>query len=307
MSKILQRAEFCMDRGVSALFRANRPGTARISLLRGRRVIFTFAKALSDGMDGRQVQHVKSQARNVVESRFTVFEGPVPTWLRRRRARKHLIPRGVLCLLAVHRHAQFALVARLHRRIEVLRHHGRKLWIQRRDLRRVNIVRGSQLRGPAAQIVVIVLAGTFGSLLNQQRSVQQVDANVLAGGNAFFQIAAPGVEMVDPAGDGVNVFAHARNRKLRTPTIVGEGLHRHGRPLVDFIESIQQARRNVIVAIGKYVCLNCDGFPDDALDGVTPPSISGSTLSMTVRFRPSAGFCMAPIGSPAAVGRALSD
>ncbi len=52
------------------------------------------------------------------------------------------------------------------------------------------------------------------------------------------------------------------------PAVVAQRLHRDRCPLGNFIETKQQACCDVIVPIGKYVCLHFHGVADNALNGI---------------------------------------
>ena len=59
--EVLQRPELGMDRVVAALLAADRPGAARIALLRLERVVAPLAVRLADRVDRRQVDDVEAE------------------------------------------------------------------------------------------------------------------------------------------------------------------------------------------------------------------------------------------------------
>ena len=73
--------------------------------------------------------------------------------------------------------------------------------------------------------------------------------------------------MIDPPGDGVEVFAGVGDRELASPAVVAQRLHGDCGPGGDSLQAIQKARGDVIVAVGEDIRFDFDRVAGDALDG----------------------------------------
>ena len=80
------------------------------------------------------------------------------------------------------------------------------------------------------------------------------------------EVVAPGAEVVDPGGDRVLVQAHAGERELGRPAVVVGVAHGQLRPRLRAGRSVQQAHRDVVVAIGERVGLDRERVANDPLD-----------------------------------------
>ena len=99
--EILQGAQLRVYGLVSAFLGPDRPGAAGVLASRRRRGILALAMRTADGMDRRQVEHVKAHPCDVGQAGLAIPERPVPAGVRTARPRKHLVPRAVARLLAI--------------------------------------------------------------------------------------------------------------------------------------------------------------------------------------------------------------
>src|SRR5262249_33730783 len=91
---------------------ANGPGTAGIVEAGHRGIVLPLTMRLPDGMNGREVEHVKAHARYIGEARCTGLEGAMLAWHRSAGAWKHLIPGAEAGLVAIYHHRELAWVDR---------------------------------------------------------------------------------------------------------------------------------------------------------------------------------------------------
>ena len=103
---------------MTALLRANCPWAAHVALLRLRGVVLALAKAAADRMNRRQIEHVESHLLHVIQLRGDIAQRAMLSRLAPG-ARKQLVPAGEARPLAIHPHAQCALVAGLHFRLRI--------------------------------------------------------------------------------------------------------------------------------------------------------------------------------------------
>ena len=80
--------------------RADGPGAANIVRLSLLRIIFAFAKGMTDGMDGRKIEHVEIHGGDVGQPGFESLNVPCFAGRGRAGARKELIPGGEASVLA---------------------------------------------------------------------------------------------------------------------------------------------------------------------------------------------------------------
>ncbi len=123
-----------MNRFMTALLGADRPGTADIVGRGAHGIVFTFAKRLADRMDRRQIEHVESHRRDVGQPGDAIFERPMDAGSRCARAREHFVPGAKLSPSALHGDAQFFAIGHRPTPVGVLRHQCRQ-FIRQRELR----------------------------------------------------------------------------------------------------------------------------------------------------------------------------
>lgn len=99
--EVVERAELRMNGSVAAEGGADGPGASVISGRGLDRVVGTFAKGVSDGMNGRHVEHVKAHGGDSGHARFDVVEGAVLAGYGGGRAGEKFIPAGEAGAVAV--------------------------------------------------------------------------------------------------------------------------------------------------------------------------------------------------------------
>src|SRR5260370_39123434 len=95
-----------MNGFMATFLSADRPRTAKIVRLGGRRIIITFAERMADRMDRRKVEHIETHSCDAGKPRIDVAECSMASGLRRGRSREQFIPRGAARFIAVHKHSQ---------------------------------------------------------------------------------------------------------------------------------------------------------------------------------------------------------
>src|SRR5216683_7290056 len=78
-SEIVQGSKLRMHRLVAALLGSDRPRASRLAGFRLHAVVGALAMRAADGMDGREVEHVESHARDVRQPALDVPKSPVLT------------------------------------------------------------------------------------------------------------------------------------------------------------------------------------------------------------------------------------
>src|SRR5215813_1954528 len=106
--EIVQSPELWMDGRMPAGSRPNGPGTAWIIEGGHGSIVLALAVHLANRMNGRQIEDVKTHARQVGQSCLAILEGPVLAWHRRAGAWNHLIPGAEAGLGTVHHHRELA-------------------------------------------------------------------------------------------------------------------------------------------------------------------------------------------------------
>src|SRR5207247_9555371 len=93
----------------------------------------------------------------------------------------------------------------------------------------------------------------------------ELDANVLAGRQAFGELAAPCLEMIDPGLDRVDVAAELGDRELTPPAVVAERRHWRLAPSRRSLVPIAHDGGQGVVTVGEDVRLDDHGLADDPL------------------------------------------
>jgi hypothetical protein len=93
-----------------------------------------------------------------------------------------------------------------------------------------------------------------------------IDVHVLLRGDAAEQIAAPGLERLDPAFNCIAITADAVHWKLAAPAVARDTVHRGAAPLWFGLVPIQERGGDLVVPIGKYVDFDSDEIADDPFD-----------------------------------------
>ena len=85
-------------------------------------IVFALAVGAADGMDRREIEHIKAHGRHIRKARLTVLEGAVPPGLRGARAREHLIPGTKTRPLWIHEHSKLPVIGDGKSSVRVLGH-----------------------------------------------------------------------------------------------------------------------------------------------------------------------------------------
>ena len=88
-------------------------------------------------------------------------------------------------------------------------------------------------------------------------------------GKALAQVVAPGVEVVDPGPDGEGPGAELVDGEAGGPQIVGQFGHGSGAPGAFAVGLVEEARGDVIVAVGEDGGRDVDAVAQDAAGGIT--------------------------------------
>src|ERR1700688_3930534 len=81
-AEVRQGAEFAVNLFVSAVCRTDGPGAAAVAGLGLGIVVGAFAEGASDGMDGRQIDHVEAHPGNIGKALFAIGKRAVGSGLR---------------------------------------------------------------------------------------------------------------------------------------------------------------------------------------------------------------------------------
>ena len=124
-----------------------------------------------------------------------------------------------------------------------------------------------------------------GNVLRRQVALGRIGAGWIGlGGEALLEVVAPGVEVVDPGLDGVDPGAELVDGEAGRPQVVDQRRHGRGTPGAFALVLVEQARGDVVMAIGEdgggyadvvaeetargiaaAIDLRLDGFDDDSL------------------------------------------
>ena len=288
--ELLQGAQLGVDRGVPALEAADGPRTAGVALGGLRGPVAALASRPPDGVDGREVQDVEPHVGHVGQLRPDVGERPVAQWVRRGRAREHLVPRAEAGLLPIDRHREDLR----HRRpvgVFALPHEVRQL-IGEDELAQGGGARPRgdllgdftgqalgdrpEIRGDEGEHAAIRRLGPVRPGVDQFGSDVQFDRDVLTRLGPGPEIAAPGHERVHPGFDEKPVLTHRPHVEPGAPAIVDEGLHGHRGPHEVVVVAVPEVAGEHVVPIGDHIRLHGHRVPDRRL-GRAPPAVHQRT------------------------------
>ena len=111
------------------------------------------------------------------------------------------------------------------------------------------------------------------------RADLQVDGHILIRSNSFQEVLVPGLEGIDPAGNGVDVLPEPFDGKFRSPVVVAERVHRDFGPRFVIFMPVSHYGCNRVVPVCEDIGLNNDRFADNPLDRKPP--------AFEFRFHPS--------------------
>src|SRR5579884_473581 len=114
-----------------------------------------------------------------------------------------------------------------------------------------------------------------------------INSDVLTGIKLLFDIALPGLKMVNPPLNRIEVNSNLINDKLPSPPVILDKHHLNFFPLSLPTLFVKEPGRNRVVAVGEYAGLTKTLSPTTLFMGKRPQSISGFTLSITTLFLPS--------------------
>ncbi len=228
MLKVLHGAESRVDGLVPAFFRADRPRAAGLVGSGLCRVVRAFAMRPADRMDWRKVEDVEPHLRDVRQPLLHIAERPM---LRRipRRARKQLVPGAEGRQLRVDSDLELPGVSHGIALVGVPLHQLRQIAGQRGRRRGGSFTDRGGVRHQAIRVGPI---GSRGGRFDHARGDLQLERDVLSGLYPLGKLAAPRLERVDPALNGVEVTAELADHELASPTIVDDRHHRHVAPVL---------------------------------------------------------------------------
>ena len=93
-------------------------------------------------------------------------------------------------------------------------------------------------------------------------------AGVGLGGEALAQVVAPGVEVVDPGLDGEDPGAELVDGEAGGPHVVDQRGHGGGAPVAFALVLVEEARGDVVVAVGEDGGGDVDAVAEEAAGGV---------------------------------------
>src|SRR5438093_8619781 len=107
---------------MSPCLRADCPRASWIIRTDDEGIVFALAVGAADGMDRREIEHIKAHSRHIRKACLTVLEGAVTPGLRSARAREHLIPGTEASALSIHHHGKLAVIGGSKSSVRVLGH-----------------------------------------------------------------------------------------------------------------------------------------------------------------------------------------
>src|SRR6185437_14281671 len=119
--------------------------------------------------------------------------------------------------------------------------------------------------GPVLQGPGIRFAHALANLACQSGTLTQIELNVLARFEFLRQAAAPGLQVIHPAGDRVGVATERLHGEAPLPAVVAYGAHQYGMPLRRAVVTVEEGRSDGVMAVGEDVSLHGYAFADCAL------------------------------------------
>ncbi len=271
-AEVFERAERGMHGLVAALLCADRPRRADVVRFRDERIVLALALFPADRMDGRKVNHVEAELRDVRKARLAVAQRAVAPRLGRSRAREKLVPRRESRALAIRDERHLERPGRRKAAVGKARGQARECLVERECAQRVGITSGGgagESAGPFEQALAIRAGGARRRLLEEVRADACRDAQIVEI-LAPYELGAPGKPCVRPGGDRIAIAADRLERERTAPYVVAERLHLDLAPIAFELGTPAQHDAQRIVAVGEAVCLDGEGIADDALHCETP-------------------------------------
>jgi len=106
--------------------------------------------------------------------------------------------------------------------------------------------------------------------LDEISADHQVYFDVLPGFDALGQITAPGFEAIDPALNGVNIFADLGDAEFGAPAVITDGSHADAAPIGISSAPVEQTAGNGIVTVREDISFDRNGFTGDTLYSESP-------------------------------------
>ena len=242
-AEILQRAQLRMHRVVAAFGRTDRIGAAGIAIERGHRIVAALAIGLSDRVDRREIDDVKTHRPDIGKPRDAILEGAMLARRLALAARHHLVPGA----------GPRPRPVRDERKQLRPRQIGPQLALRHRVLQFV----GEQRRGFAGLQEILALAQdhggggrTAGLRLGQHaRALDGIEGEVGAGLLLQFKAMPPGGEFVGPGLDGIDIASGLVRHERAAPAVVAVMDHRRAAPFAVLLATPDQCAGNHVMAV----------------------------------------------------------
>ena len=186
------------------------PGSLRAG---GQRVVRSFAKSPADRVDRRQVKNVEAHLRDVAQPGLDIAKRAVAACDRRRRPRKHLVPRPESRPLPLDHDAERPIICNTPAPVGIPRHPLDQVLLQARPYPRFLALLTRQNPGLLAQPVGIGAVGALGRLEDVLAPLQKLAGEVLLTSLVLLdQLLVPGEIAIDPGLDRVLVPSLSRHQ-----------------------------------------------------------------------------------------------
>ncbi len=259
LTEILQCAQFRMHRIVAALGGADRVRASGIAFSRSRRVVAALAVGAADGVNGCEIDHVKTHRRDVRQSRDAILECAVLARNLSLAARNHLVP------------GAGARPRPVHHQWKQLR--SRQVGAQLALRHGVFQFGGEERCGIAGLEKVLALLqdhggrGLFAGLClgEHARALDRIERKVSTCLLLEFEAVPPGGELVGPGLDRIDIASRLVRHERSAPAVVAVMGHRLAAPFPVALAPPQQRRRHNVMPVTIDIRPDFDGLSDDPL------------------------------------------
>src|SRR5438552_3202930 len=181
---------------MSPCLRADCPRAFWIIRTDNEGIVFALAVGAADGVDRREIEHIKAHSRHIRKARLTVLEGAVTPGLRSARAREHLIPGTKARTLWIHEHSKLLVIGDGQSSVRVLGHQASQFLSQSQfdccsASGRLSLTQGFR---PRLQLLCIRSCSPPACVFKQLGAYEQIEGHLLARLDLLGEPLTPGVE-----------------------------------------------------------------------------------------------------------------
>ncbi len=260
-----------MDRLVSSFVGPYGPGASGVTFAGYEHVVLPLSPGTTYGVDGRQVEHIEAEPRDIGQERLAVPKRSVGPGFPGGRAGKQLVPGAEARLLPLNNDGELFAVEGFVVPLSAGPHYVEGFLASDSLEDPFQIVSLPQQTRQLGKLPRLLGGGSFRNLYNVGSPDGKFHGKILSCPVFLFQPLEPGKVHVHVTADPIAVPPQFQRDERTFPAVIADVPHRHLAPAFLIFPSILEDRCNDVVPLGENISFDSHFLSRDALDRVPSP------------------------------------